>query len=137
MGSWRSAWLCGALAGCVVVEGAQDTDPDRDAPPGLIDTDDRCALTTWRTVGGPFLATWCGPCHGTAVLPADRQGAPEGVVLDTEDDAHRWADRIVVRALGDAPTMPPVGAPDADTRAQMAAYLACLAGEDDSVPSGR
>jgi uncharacterized membrane protein len=51
----------------------------------------------------------CGACHSASVVGAARNGAPDGVDFDTDDDVRRWNTRIRQRALVDR-TMP-IGAP--------------------------
>lgn len=129
----RTAWVVLVLLGCGEAPSdatPQDSDTvDSDSDP-VFDTDalddEVCALHTWQTVGQPFLSTWCGPCHGPDLTPAQRQEAPPELILATEDDAYRWADRIRARALRGTPDMPPVGGPSADEIARMATYLDCL-----------
>lgn len=117
------------LAGCATdpdPDEAVDTDVVADTDPPAVDSDDACGLYTWETVGAPFLATWCGPCHGPDLSPAQRQEAPPEVILASEGDALQWAARIRARALGPSPTMPPVPGPSVEEIARMATYLDCL-----------
>ncbi len=82
------------------------------------------SLRTWDNTGGPFLLTWCAPCHSAALPQDQRQGAPLGVDLDTHEGALAWADRIRVRTLETA-DMPPVGEPEAEDLAGLAEWLDC------------
>jgi len=124
--------LLAILAGCPQDDGnEEDTDHTaEDSDVGRGDTDAMmdavCELHSWQTVGQPFLSTWCGPCHGPDLRPAQRQGAPPELVLATEDDAYQWADRIRARALRATPDMPPVPGPSPEAIARMATYLDCL-----------
>lgn len=131
------AWGVSVALACACGEGPEapvevDTDPlpvDTDLLPRPNDTglNDPCDWHTWQTVGQPFLTTWCAPCHGGGLGPAQRQGAPVDVVIDTEDQAIQFASRIRARTLGDEVQMPPVGAPSDAERERMAAYLDCVA----------
>lgn len=117
-------WLL--LAGCLFAS------PDPGEPVQTpLDTDtagDPCALYTWDVVGAPFVRTWCTPCHGAALPPAQRSGAPPDVDLDTEADVLAHAARVLARTVGDNPTMPPAAGPDEAERALFATYVACLTG---------
>lgn len=120
------------LVGCALWACHKDKDPDG---PTVQDTDpaeDRgdtavppCARLTWETAGAPVILTWCAPCHGSAVAPGTRQGAPPDVILDDEATTRAWADRVVARATGAAPDMPPRGGVDPEALERLAAWLAC------------
>lgn len=113
-----------ALAGCAAA-GAPSPPVDSAHP---VDTGaDACALLTWQTVGAPVTRTWCAPCHARDLGPTERQDAPDGVNLETEDDLVRWADQVVEQLTGDPPLMPPAGGPTAVERARLLDWLACAA----------
>jgi hypothetical protein len=67
------------------------------------------------------ILTWCAPWHGSAVAPGTRQGAPP----DDEASTRARAARVVAKATGASPTMPPQGSPDPEALARLAAWLAC------------
>lgn len=80
-------------------------------------------VVTYNSFGRAFVERACQPCHAT---PApDRYGAPEGVVFDTVEDTWRFADSILARAAGDAPTMPPAGGTTEDQRTKLLWWLTC------------
>ena len=82
-------------------------------------------IYTWSTVGAPVLYTWCTPCHSSQLVGDERQGAPDGVDLETLEHARTWADRIEARALGEAPSMPPVGGPTEQELTELQAWIDC------------
>ena len=79
----------------------------------------------WKTVGKPFLDTWCTSCHAATLDPNDRMGAPQGIDFDTWEGASLWADRIVAVTQGQEATMPPAGGPSDEEREAIAAWVAC------------
>lgn len=107
---------------------ASPTAPTDDAP---LD----CATSpTWETFGKGFVTSWCTPCHARALDGADRQGAPEGVELETLDDVLLWAARIQARAV-DQGDMPPGGGPSAADLDRLATFLACGAPGEPTGPA--
>lgn len=80
-------------------------------------------VLTWDTFGHGFLLENCDGCH--AAEARERYDAPEEVVFDTVDQAWAWADRILVRAAGADPTMPPNGGVPEDDRQRLAWWLGC------------
>jgi len=91
-----------------------DPDPDfcEDAP-----------LLTWANFGQGFITEACQGCHASAT--PDRYGAPESVTFDTVTQAWNQADRVLARAAGDYPSMPPLGGTSADSRLKLAYWLMC------------
>ncbi len=88
--------------------------------------DPACAdvpVVTWETFGDGFLTERCQGCHAEAV--AEAAGVPSGVHFGTEDAARAHAERILARATGDAPTMPPQGGVDPDDRERLRIWLTC------------
>jgi uncharacterized membrane protein len=80
---------------------------------------------TWSSYGQLHLEKHCNGCHASLLPQEMRNGAPVGVDFDTLDAVVNWHERIVARALGDAPTMPPGGGPSATEQALFAEWLAC------------
>lgn len=80
-------------------------------------------VVTWDNFGSAFLIQSCDACH--AATAPDRQGAPESAVFDTEEQALALADRILARAAGDEPTMPPMGGVSEDDRTLLEIWLTC------------
>jgi uncharacterized membrane protein len=94
-------------------------------PPPIDDATCRQSFADYTNFGEPFALDWCRGCH-SATLPADmRQSAPADVNFDTHDEVLAWKERILVRATGDSPTMPPAGGPSAEERALLAEWLGC------------
>ena len=82
-------------------------------------------VVTWANFGAGFLLEACQGCHASAT--PDRHGAPEGVSFDTVDEAWAWQARILARAAGDAPTMPPLGGVTDSDRLLLEIWLRCAA----------
>ncbi len=100
------------LLACGGAEVAEDTGFCAEAP-----------VVTWETFGEGFLRENCQACHASTTV--ERLGAPEDVTFDTEADALRWRARILERAAGEAPTMPPQGGTDDEDRWRLRVWLAC------------
>lgn len=83
------------------------------------------SFLTYENFGGPFMLSYCTTCHATR-LPADmRQGSPIEVNFDDVEDVRAWADRIWIRAADQNFSMPPVGPPSDEDRANLGEWLAC------------
>ncbi len=105
--------LLGALlAGCGGKDATDDTGVCAEAP-----------LVTWETFGHGFLIENCQGCH--ASTSTWRVGAPEDVSFDTLEDAWTHADRILERAGGATPSMPPAGGTSEDDRWRLEMWLRC------------
>jgi len=91
----------GLLGTVMLLAGLSCGDPDdaefcRDAP-----------VATYENFGHGFLLTYCQPCHGSEAV--DRQGAPDDVTFDDQDQVEAHRDRIQARSVGEAASMPPSG----------------------------
>lgn len=89
----------------------------------MVDDCDEGPVVTWANFGQGFLVENCQACHATT--SPNRQGAPDTVVFDTEEDAWAWSERILARAGGDPATMPPQGGTTADDRTRLELWLTC------------
>lgn len=109
--------------GCPPDDGAaadpEDTAVPSDLPAICVDA----PVTTYANFGRGFLTQHCEVCH--AATTNDRHDAPETVTFDTEEEAWAQADRILARAAGDAPTMPPQGGVTDDDRYLLEVWLSC------------
>lgn len=87
----------------------------------------RCqeSTLTYENFAAPFVITWCRGCHGVNQPVAMRQDAPVGVNFDTAAEVRAGGDRLLVRATGDKPTMPPAGGPSDEERALLAEWISC------------
>ncbi len=92
---------------------------------GTVAAVDCAEVTTWGTVGAPFIYTWCTPCHSPTLTGDERQGAPEGVDFATYADVVAYADRIEDRVFSDTAPMPPAGGPSPAELEDVAAWLSC------------
>ena len=89
---------------------------------------DVCAdapVVTYESFGRGFLTQDCQGCHASTVVGDDRHGAPDAVAFDDVDAAWTHAERILARASGDAPTMPPQAGTTADDRQRLVWWLTC------------
>lgn len=111
---WAMLWL--ACGGDGVVEETGDA-VDSTAP--LPETCD----VRWDAWANGFFATYCRSCHSEN--SPHRYDAPEGVDLDTLEDADEWSDRIRVRVLDDE-TMPQGGGVPAAELTRLDEWLDCL-----------
>jgi uncharacterized membrane protein len=109
-----------ALAAC----GGEEA-PGGEPPPDP--NSQRCqeSTLTYQNFAAPFTITWCRGCHGKDQPVAMRQHAPVGVDFDTAAEVRAAGDRLLVRATGEAPTMPPAGGPSAEERALLAEWISC------------
>jgi uncharacterized membrane protein len=118
-------WL--ALAGCGEIAEIAETAapaPGETAAPSL-DTG-LCAtapIATWDNFGAGFMTGACQTCHASTT--ANRNGAPVEITFDTEAEAWALADRILARATGPEPTMPPAGGVSDDDRYLLEVWLTC------------
>lgn len=92
------------------------------------------SLLSLEGFGAPFMLTHCTGCHHSALKDGERAGAPLGVDFDTLALVRAQAARIWARAGDQNATMPPVGPPPADERAQLGEWLACGAPTRDELP---
>ena len=80
-------------------------------------------IVTYESFGAGFFTQECQTCH--ASTSPNRLGAPEEVVFDTEEQILALKDRVLIRATGEAPTMPPQGGVGEDDLARLEAWLRC------------
>ena len=90
---------------------------------------DECSPLTWENFGEGYLRSWCTGCHHTELTGDARQGAPAGVDFDDREAVLRQGERIIARASGEAPTMPPVGGSTDAERERLALWLRCEMGQ--------
>ena len=107
-----------ALGACTVQD-AGITEPDPQACGADTPT------ITWETFGEGFLSTYCQGCHASGT--PNRQGAPENILFDTEDDALAFGGLILNTAASDEPRMPPNGGPLQEDRDRLYIWLTCFA----------
>ncbi|MEN0064832.1 MAG: hypothetical protein AAGA48_21990 [Myxococcota bacterium] len=80
-------------------------------------------VLTWANFGQGFLIENCQACH--ASTSPNRQGAPTTVFFDREEDAWMWSERILERATGEQPDMPPQDGVDVEDRTRLRLWLTC------------
>lgn len=128
----RGALVAALLLGCgdAPTDAPEDTDVvDTGVPLPSFETGlDPCSTQTWETVGAGFVLTWCAPCHSSDLRGSARQGAPVGVDFDDEAASLALADRILVRATGESPDMPPSGGPERAVLDDVVTWLQCAEG---------
>lgn len=121
----RAALLMGGVlgfGGCPTPEAttADDTAaPASSLPEICVDA----PVSTYANFGRGFLTQHCNTCHAASSL--DRHAAPPTVTFDTEEEAWAWADRILERAAGAEPSMPPQGGVSEDDRYLLEVWLTC------------
>ena len=119
----RPFWV--ALAALSLV-GCEQEAPDPDDEPASVESGvcgESLPEMTWQSFGNGFFATYCQGCHASGT--ADRHGAPESVVFDSEADVLARVDAMTRTTLAEAPTMPPGGGIPEEQRELLAAYLKC------------
>lgn len=117
----RAVWLL-VLVGCTPdpVDPADTGEDPAFTGPAICED---APVTTWDNFGAGFLTQHCLACHASTA--PDRHDAPDDVTFDTEEEAWTWSERIVARAAGEAPTMPPQGGVSADDRYLLEVWLTC------------
>lgn len=80
---------------------------------------------TYEGFGDGFVRNNCRGCHASQLVGVARHGAPDGVSFDTLDDVRAHAPRMLDRATGPAPSMPPAGGPSDEERQLFREWLAC------------
>jgi uncharacterized membrane protein len=85
----------------------------------------RASTLSYQNFAAPFVLNWCRGCHGKDQPAAMRQNAPLTVNFDTPEEVRAARARILARATGVAPSMPPAGGPSAEERELLAEWLAC------------
>jgi uncharacterized membrane protein len=110
--------LC--LAACTSEEpDGSESPPTGELPEICVDA----PTVTWANFGAGFITQHCQACHATST--PDRHGAPETVIFDTEEQVWAQADRILARAVGESPTMPPQGGVSEDDLYLLEVWLNC------------
>jgi uncharacterized membrane protein len=80
-------------------------------------------VTTYDNFGQGFVLQHCQSCH--ASTSENRYDAPDELDFDDEDAIWGNAERILARAAGDAPTMPPQGGVEEADRVRLEQWLLC------------
>lgn len=126
MGPRAAALLGATLVACGGDPQKSDTGGAADALPQPVSDDPRCddaPVLTWDSWGQGFMVESCQACHASTSV--DRRGAPESVQFDTREATLAAADRVLARATGDAPTMPPMGGVLDEDRERLLIWLTC------------
>jgi cytochrome c5 len=116
--AWVTALVAMACSGSAAVD--KDTAIGASADTGL------CAdtpLVTWENFGDGFVRQNCQTCHSST--STDRRGAPPNATFDSHDQTVALRDRILARATGDDPTMPPSGGVAPLDRTKLEIWLTC------------
>ena len=78
---------------------------------------------SWDGWAEGFFLTWCSSCHSETTT--QRHGAPEFVILDTEEQILPWKERIEIRVIQQQ-TMPVGGGISAEELDRLQQYLTML-----------
>jgi uncharacterized membrane protein len=78
---------------------------------------------TWASWGEGFLIENCHGCHSPAT--AEAAHAPPGLFFADEDEVRSQASRILARATGAQPDMPPQGGVEDSDRYLLEVWLRC------------
>ena len=78
---------------------------------------------TWASWGEGFLIENCQGCHSPATAEAAQ--APEGLYFADEAEVRNQASRILARATGEQPDMPPQGGVEDSDRYLLEVWLRC------------
>ncbi|MFT6145500.1 MAG: cytochrome c5 [Myxococcota bacterium] len=79
--------------------------------------------TTWDNFGAGFVTENCQSCHASTSI--DRNGAPETVTFDSEDDLWANSPDVLDVTTGDLPRMPPQGGVSDSERERLEVLLQC------------
>lgn len=115
------------MVACPAQEEALSPTPTE--PPTSLDSPtplSKCAdapVVTWSNFLEGFFIENCQTCHASTSL--ERYGAPVGVTFDTLEQVLALEDRILARATGDAPSMPPGGGVSDEDRLLLEISLTC------------
>ena len=80
-------------------------------------------VLTWANFGESFLTQYCQACHSAS--SPNRNGAPEDVRFDTEEEAWSWAEEILSVTTSTPPRMPPEGGVHEDDQQKLTWWLDC------------
>jgi hypothetical protein len=97
-----------------------DTEHPLDTGPDFCDG---VPVVTYANFGESFMTHHCQGCHASTT--EDRHDAPESVTFDSVEEVWSWRDRVLFRAAGGSPDMPPMGGPEADDRTRLEWWLRC------------
>lgn len=111
------------LVGCGDTDGSagHDSAGDDDTVTGTLC--DQYPDVTWDNFAQAFFEQSCQPCH--ASTSPNRQGAPEEIDFDTQEDVEVLAFAILQSATGPNASMPPGGGVSEEDREKLQAYLTC------------
>ncbi len=123
----KTTMITGTLVLVVVMCGCNSTPTNGGGGDGNDNDSAPCTDLTYANFAEGFMTAYCTECHSSALMVADRQGAPEGVDFDSLAGVEAQLDRIRVRAVEDG-TMPPSTAaatPTAGELDQLAEWIDC------------
>jgi hypothetical protein len=102
---------------------------ERPLPPPTSITCANGTYLTYNNFGGAFLNNYCTSCHHSQIPAEDRQGAPLEANFDSAYLAQVWRASIILKAIGEAPTMPPSQSVPTQERRELSEWLNCGAPE--------
>lgn len=115
-----------ATTGEATTGGAATSDDGGPASTGEVDDPCEDSILRWDNFGGPFMSTWCTPCHHSSSPTAGRAGAPCSVNFDRHGDVKFRALQVLDLAVVQEPRpMPPATFIPEDELALLKQYLEC------------
>lgn len=129
MVSWAGwlGWGLGMLVGCEGGPGEESSAPEQTSTPMATVTPlSLCVdapVVTWANFLEGFMLENCQTCHASTTL--ERYGAPVEVTFDEEAEVLKWEARILARATGESPSMPPGGGVSPEDRLLLEISLVC------------
>jgi len=125
--------MLGMLLATLLACNGDDPGPTGDTDTGPVTTVEDCETSPLRydTFAQPLLATWCTPCHNSALDVAERSGAPEGLDFDSYTDVAAYA-ALASQSITDE-RMPPAGGLSIAAREDFAFWVDCGMPEGDAI----
>ena len=84
---------------------------------------DQAPVTSYDNFGHGFMLQNCQSCHASS--SQNRYDAPPDITFDDQDQVLLYAERILARAAGEQPTMPPQGGVEEADRLRLEQWLLC------------
>lgn len=109
------------LLALALAAGCGEKDVDSAAETGFCAT---APVSTWENFGAGFFTQECQSCHASE--SPERNGAPDVVTFDSEEEVLAQVALVLEVATGEEPTMPPEGGVREEDRYMLEAWLRCV-----------